>query len=135
RAGATWVSVHHEVCAKPKALIDKIHALGAKASIAINPETPVADAAEALPLVDMLLVMSVHPGFGGQSFIPTSVGKIEEVARRRAELGAKFLIEVDGGITEHNVAQVAAAGADVIVAGTAVFGAVDYAHAIQALRV
>jgi len=134
RAGASWVSIHHEVCPKPADLVGKIHALGAKASLAINPETPVADAADALPLIDMLLVMSVHPGFGGQSFIPASVGKVEEAARRRAELGATFLIEVDGGITAQNVAQVAAAGADVIVAGTAVFGADDYAQAIRTLR-
>jgi ribulose-phosphate 3-epimerase len=133
-AGASWVSVHQEVCPKPADLIGKIHALGAKASLAINPETPVAAAVDALPAIDMLLVMSVHPGFGGQAFIPTSIAKIEEAARLRARMGARFLIEVDGGITAANVERVAAAGADVIVAGTAVFGAPDYAEAIDALR-
>jgi len=134
RAGATWVSVHHEVCAKGREVVAQIHALGAKASIALNPETPVAAAADVLPVIDMLLVMSVHPGFGGQTFIPTTLGKIEEAARLRSSTGAHYLIEVDGGITTANVESIAAAGADVIVAGTSVFHADDYATAIRALR-
>jgi ribulose-phosphate 3-epimerase len=134
RAGASWVSVHHEACAKPADTIAEIHALGARASIALNPETPVAAAADVLPALDMLLLMSVHPGFGGQAFIPATLAKIEEAARLRLSMGASFVIEVDGGITTDNVERVAAAGADVIVAGTAVFGAGDYAGAINALR-
>ncbi len=134
RAGASWVSVHHEACPRPADVIAEIHALGAKASIALNPETPVSVATDVLPAIDMLLVMSVHPGFGGQAFIPTTIEKIEEAARLRSSIGARFLIEVDGGITAANVERVAAAGADVIVAGTAVFGADDYAGAISALR-
>ena len=134
RAGATWVSVHHEVCPKGADVVAQIHALGAKASIALNPETPVSAAADVLPAIDMLLVMSVHPGFGGQAFIPTTIEKIAEAARLRSSTGARFLIEVDGGITAANVEDVAAAGADVIVAGTSVFHADDYAIAIDALR-
>jgi ribulose-phosphate 3-epimerase len=134
RAGASWVSVHHEACAVPREAVAEIRALGAHASVALNPETPVAAAADVLPEIDMLLLMSVHPGFGGQAFIPTTLAKIEEAARLRATTHARFLIEVDGGITVENVERVAAAGADVIVAGTAVFGADDYASAIKALR-
>ena len=78
--------------------------------------------------------MSVHPGFGGQRFIPESLAKLSEARRLRAELGARFLIEIDGGITVENASAAAAAGADVIVAGTAIFGAPDYAAAITAMR-
>jgi ribulose-phosphate 3-epimerase len=134
RAGASWVSVHHEACAAPREAIAEIHALGARASLALNPDTPVAAVADVLPELDMLLLMSVHPGFGGQSFIPDTLAKVEEAARRRARIGADFLIEVDGGITAENAQRIAAAGADVLVAGTAVFGADDYARAITALR-
>ncbi len=133
-AGASWISVHYETCAALQQTVDQIHALGARASVAVNPETPVAAVANGLPEIDMMLVMSVHPGFGGQSFIPETLPKIEEAARLRDRLRASWLIEVDGGITTSNVAEVARAGADVIVAGTAVFGASDYASAIEALR-
>jgi ribulose-phosphate 3-epimerase len=134
RAGASWVSVHHEACAAPRETVAEIHALGARASVALNPETPVSAAADVLPDLDMLLLMSVHPGFGGQAFIPATLAKIEEAARLRAATGAAFLIEVDGGITAANVERIAGAGADVIVAGTAIFAADDYADAIAALR-
>jgi ribulose-phosphate 3-epimerase len=133
-AGADWVSIHHEVCPDPHALIADIRARGARPSMAINPETPVAAVERAAAELDMLLVMSVHPGFGGQGFIPESLGKLEEARRLRERLGAQFLIEVDGGITTENAAKVAAAGADVLVAGTAVFRAPDYAAAITAMR-
>ena len=133
-AGATWVSLHYEACAELREAIDEIHALGARASVALNPETPVAAVADALPDIDMLLLMSVHPGFGGQKFIPETLDKIAEAARLRERSSGRWLIEVDGGIGAANVESVAAAGADVIVAGTAVFGAEDYARAITILR-
>ena len=133
-AGADWVSIHYEVCPEPRNLIADIRARGARPAMAINPETPVAAVAGAVADVDMLLVMSVHPGFGGQGFIPESLGKLEDARRLRERIGAKFLIEVDGGITTENAAKIAAAGADVLVAGTAVFRAPDYAAAITALR-
>jgi ribulose-phosphate 3-epimerase len=133
-AGADWVSIHHETCPEPHELIADIRARGARPALAINPETPVAAVAGALPDLDMLLIMSVHPGFGGQGFIPETLQKLEEARRLRERLGATFLIEVDGGITTDNVGKVAAAGADVIVAGTAVFRAPDYAGAITAMR-
>jgi ribulose-phosphate 3-epimerase len=134
RAGASWVSVHHEACSAPRQTVAEIHALGARASIALNPETPVSAAADVLSELDMLLLMSVHPGFGGQTFIPATLAKVEAAARLRVATGARFLIEVDGGITAENVERIAGAGADVIVAGTAVFAADDYADAIAALR-
>ena len=134
RAGASWVSVHQETCADLPKVVDEIHALGAHASVAVNPETPVATVEAVAPMLDMLLVMSVHPGFGGQAFIPAALAKITEAVHLRERTGAHFLIEVDGGITTANVGRVAAAGADVIVAGTAVFGAPSYADAIHTLR-
>ena len=133
-AGADWVSIHHETCPEPHALIADIRARGARPSMAINPETPVASVIGAAAEIDMLLVMSVHPGFGGQGLIAETLPKLAEARRLRERLGAKFLIEVDGGITSENVGEVAAAGADVIVAGTAVFRAPDYAAAIAAIR-
>ena len=134
RAGAAWVSVHYEACQDLAATVDAIHALGARASAALNPDTPVAAVADALPMLDMLLLMSVHPGFGGQAFIPATLDKIAEAARLRTRTGARCLIEVDGGIGPDNARAVAAAGADVIVAGTAVFRSADYARAIATLR-
>jgi ribulose-phosphate 3-epimerase len=133
-AGANWVSIHHEACPEPRPVIAEIRARGARPSLAVNPETPVAVVAPSIPELDMVLVMSVHPGFGGQSFIPESLAKLEEARRLRERLNADFLIEVDGGITTDNAAAAAAAGADVIVAGTAVFGASDYRAAITAMR-
>ena len=134
RAGAASISVHQETCPDLAETVAEIRALGARPSVALNPDTPIDTVADVLPEVDMLLVMSVHPGFGGQSFIASALTKIEEARRLRDELGARFLIEVDGGITIANVGRVAAAGADVIVAGTAIFGAADFAAAITGIR-
>jgi ribulose-phosphate 3-epimerase len=133
-AGANWVSFHHEACREPQPLIADIRTRGARAALAINPETPVAAVHDLVSDLDMLLVMSVHPGFGGQPFIPETLPKLEEARRLRARLGKDFLIEVDGGITTENAGHAAAAGADVIVAGTAIFRAPDYAAAITAMR-
>ena len=133
-AGADWVSFHHEACGEPRPLIADIRARGARASLAINPETPIAAVRDDVASdLDMLLVMSVHPGFGGQAFIPEALPKLAEARRLRARLGKDFLIEVDGGITIENAGAAAAAGADVIVAGTAFFRASDYAAAITAM--
>jgi ribulose-phosphate 3-epimerase len=134
-AGAGWVSVHQETCPALRDTVARLHALGARAAVAINPDTPVAAVGDdVLAEIDMLLVMSVHPGFGGQSFIPGTLAKLRAAAERRRKLGARFLIEVDGGITVENVGEAAAAGADVIVAGTAIFRAPDYARAIASMR-
>jgi len=134
RAGADWLSVHQETCTALREVVAEIHALGARAAVAINPDTPVEAIADVLPEIDMLLVMSVHPGFAGQSFIGDSLRKLREAVRLRERLGASFLIEVDGGITTENAGHAAEAGADVIVAGTAIFRADNYARAITAMR-
>jgi ribulose-phosphate 3-epimerase len=133
-AGADWVSIHQETCPDPRALVADIRARGARPSLVINPETPVTSVEHAATEIDMLLVMSVHPGFGGQAFIPETLPKLTEARRMRERLGARFLIEVDGGITTDNAAEAARAGADVIVAGTAIFRASDYAAAIGTMR-
>ena len=133
-AGADWVSFHHEACGEPRPLIADIRSRGARASLAINPETPIAAVRDDVAAdLDMLLVMSVHPGFGGQAFIPEALPKLAEARRLRTRLGKDFLIEIDGGITIENAGEAAAAGADVIVAGTAFFRAPDYASAITAM--
>ena len=121
KAGADIISIHVEACKDVKAVLNEIRELGAKPGLAFNPETPVAELREYLPYVDLVVLMSVHPGFGGQAFIPESLDKIKELAALRAELDLDFLIEVDGGVKIDNVESVLSAGADVIVAGSAVF--------------
>jgi ribulose-phosphate 3-epimerase len=132
--GADFVSIHYEACPQPGALIAEIRSRGARPSLAVSPDTPVAVVTPSAPDLDMVLVMSVHPGFGGQSFIPESLARLEEARRLRERLGLRYLIEVDGGVTVENVGAAAQAGADVLVAGTAVFGAPDYGGAISAMR-
>lgn len=121
-AGADYISVHVEACKDVKDVLIQIRELGAKPGLAFNPETSVEELRPYLSLVDEVVLMSVHPGFGGQSFIPESMDKIRSLAALREELGLDFLIEVDGGIKINNVEEVLRAGADVIVAGSAVFG-------------
>ena len=133
-AGADWVSIHHEACPEPREVIADIRTRGARPSLAVSPDTPVAVLAPTAAELDMVLVMSVYPGFGGQRFIPGSLGKLAEARALRDRLGARFLIEVDGGITIENAAEAARAGADVLVAGTTIFGAADYAATITAMR-
>lgn len=121
KAGADYVTVHLEACEDVKTTLDKIHACGMKAGLAVNPETDVKELVPYLEDVEMILIMSVHPGFGGQKFIPESLDKIRAV---RAMLNEKNLdtdIQVDGGIYVENVREVLDAGANVIVAGSAVF--------------
>ena len=137
-AGADIVTFHREAvwgADEELALVERIHAAGAKAGIAINPETEVDRIEdEVLSAVDMVLVMSVHPGFGGQSYIPASADKVREVLSRAKALGRDILIEVDGGIGCDTAALVTAAGANVLVAGSAVFKQSDRAASIAAIR-
>ncbi|MCC6847638.1 MAG: ribulose-phosphate 3-epimerase [Deltaproteobacteria bacterium] len=132
--GADWVSIHYEACPEPRGVLADIRTRGARPSLAVSPDTPVAVVAPSARDLDMVLVMSVHPGFGGQKFLPGSLAKLEDARRLRDRLGLGFLIEVDGGVTVENAEAAARAGADVLVAGTAVFGATDYATAITAMR-
>ena len=121
KAGADIITVHVEACADVSATIDKIHAAGVKAGITLNPDTPVSAIKAYLSKVDMALVMSVNPGFGGQKFITESVDKIKELRRLVTEMNLNLDIEVDGGIKQDNLASVLEAGANVIVAGSAIF--------------
>lgn len=121
KAGADWISFHFEAAVHHHRIVEQIKELGAKAGIVVNPSTPVSFLEEILPYLDFVLIMSVNPGFGGQRFIPTSVRKIEKLRQMKEELNGELLIEVDGGIKVENVDSVLKAGANVIVAGSAVF--------------
>lgn len=120
-SGADIITVHVEACSDVAATLDKIRSYGVKAGITLNPDTPISAIEPYLDRVDMALVMSVNPGFGGQKFITSSVGKLKELKALREEKGLCFDIEVDGGINIENLPTVLEAGANVIVAGSAVF--------------
>jgi ribulose-phosphate 3-epimerase len=122
-AGADWVSVHYEACTHLHRSLQMIANHGMKPGVVINPATRVDVLVEILPMVHHVLVMSVNPGFGGQEFIPFSLDKIRRLAEIRRELGLAFRIEVDGGVAHDTVAQVVQVGAELLVAGNAVFGA------------
>ena len=122
-AGANWVIVHYEACRHLHRTLQLIAHHGMQPAVVINPATRVDLLVEILPMVHHVLIMSVNPGFGGQEFIPFSLDKIRALARMRQELGLAFRIEVDGGVAHDTVAQVVQAGADLLVAGNAVFGA------------
>jgi len=133
-AGANGVTVHAETCPHLHRTLCQIREAGARPGVALNPSTPVEPILHVLHLVDLVLVMTVNPGFGGQSFIRETVPKIARLARAAREGGLPFHLEVDGGIAADTAAEVAAAGADILVAGTAVFGTPDYGAAIAELR-
>jgi len=122
-AGANWVSVHYEACRHLHRSLTNIVDHGMKPGVVLNPATRVNFIKDILPMVHHVLIMSVNPGFGGQSFIPFSLDKIRRLAELRLEMGLAFRIEVDGGVAHDTVAQVVQAGADLLVAGSAVFGA------------
>ena len=124
-AGADLVTIHYEATADPAACLRAIRAAGARAGISIKPATPVGVLRDLLPMLDLVLVMSVEPGFGGQSFIPEALDKIRELRTMIDRAGTATLIEVDGGISARNAREVFEAGADAVVAGSAVFKAAD----------
>jgi ribulose-phosphate 3-epimerase len=134
KAGANFISVHPEIAAKLSDLIRQIREHGVRPSVAINPETPLETVIDVLPSIDMLLVMSVHPGFAEQEFIESVVDKIEEAARLKRTRGLSYLIEVDGGIKVNNTGRVAAAGAEVLVSGSGIFETPNYGETIAAMR-
>ena len=121
KAGADLITVHLEACEDINATIEKIRACGCKVGVSICPDTPVISVKDLLKKVDMILIMSVHPGFGGQAFIPESLDKIRELKAMIDAEGLRVDIQVDGGIYTHNVEEVIEAGANVIVAGSAIF--------------
>ena len=133
-AGAAMVSVHEEADAHLHRTLASIKAAGAQAGVVINPATPIESLAEALPYVDYVLVMSVNPGFGGQKFIPTSIDKLRRLRRMIDERQLDVRIEIDGGVDLENIASVVSAGAEIIVAGSAIFGAKDPESAVRGLR-
>jgi len=131
-AGANWVSVHYEACRHLHRTLEHIEQHGMKPAVVINPATRVDFLVEILPMVHHVLVMSVNPGFGGQKFIPFTLDKIRQLVGLRAELDLDFRIEVDGGVAHDTIAKVVEAGADLLVAGSAVF---DSGHPEKEARV
>ena len=135
QAGADTITVHVESSLHLHRLLTEIKQLGKRAGITLNPATPLCMLEELLPEADRVLVMSVNPGFGGQSFIPSALDRIAKLAAWRQEKGYHYDIEVDGGVYAGNAGQIAAAGADILVAGSAVFGAAgDIAAAIRQIK-
>ena len=134
RAGADLISLHPEAGPHLHRSLQTIRGLGKRAGVVLNPATPVAAVAHVLDLCDLILVMSVNPGFGGQSFLDSQLPKLAALRRLIDESGRDIALQVDGGVTVETAPRCIAAGADVLVAGTAVFGAPDYAAAIRALR-
>ena len=134
KAGADWISIHPDTCANPNATLQKLHELGAKTSIAINPDVPLSQVESCFGDIDMVLMMTVFPGFGGQAFISDVLAKITAARNFIAERKLPVLIEVDGGIKTDNIARVVQAGGNVIVSGSGIFKTADYAATIQQMR-
>lgn len=134
KAGADWICVHAEAETHLHRTITRIKELGKKAGVALNPHTPLEMVEYLLSELDFVLIMTVNPGFGGQKFIPQVLKKIERLRKMIDERGLKTLIEVDGGINKETAKDVISAGADILVAGTAVFKEKDYRIAIEVLR-
>ena len=134
KAGARMVSIHIEADPNAHRTLSSIRAAGALAGIVINPGTSLHALDEVIKFVDYVLVMSVNPGFGGQEFIPESLDKVRRLRKMIDERGLKVRIEIDGGINSENIAEVTSAGAEIIVAGSAIFGAPDPAVALRQMR-
>ncbi|MCL2816837.1 MAG: ribulose-phosphate 3-epimerase [Clostridiales bacterium] len=133
-AGADSLTVHAEACSHLHRTVQKIKSLGAAAGVAVCPATPLCALTEILPELDMVLLMSVNPGFGGQKFIPSSLEKAAKLRQMIDERGLSVKIEIDGGITLENAAKAAASGVDILVSGAALFGAPDLAAAVREMR-
>jgi len=135
KAGADYITVHVETAFHLNRLVQSIREhKGVKAGVSLNPATPLSSLDCILPDIDLVLIMSVNPGFGGQSFISSAMDKIRQLRKRIDDPGLKVEIEVDGGVKPDNAAEIIRAGADILVAGSAVFGTRDYAAAIQGIR-
>lgn len=132
--GAMMMNVHYEACPHLHRVIQQIKGAGMKAGVTLNPATPVSLLADILADVDMVLLMSVNPGFGGQKFIPHTLDKIRELRALIERTGSHALIEVDGGVNEETAKALVEAGADVLVAGSYVFGAADRKEAVRQLK-
>lgn len=133
-AGADWITVHVETCTHLHRTIHRIKELGKKAGAVLNPATPLSTLDYILEDVDLVMLMSVNPGFGGQSFIPSTLDKTRALKARIDERGLNVGIEIDGGVSPKTISAIAEAGANIFVAGSAVFGAPDYGRAISAMK-
>ena len=133
-AGSDYITVHVEACRHLHRILQQIRESGAKAGVSLNPSTPPSSIEQVLPDLDMVLVMTVNPGFGGQKFISSMLDKIAAVRRMLDSTGRKILLEVDGGATLENAAQIRKAGADILVGGASVFKSPDYGAAIKGLK-
>ncbi|MDP5208791.1 ribulose-phosphate 3-epimerase [Microbulbifer sp. 2205BS26-8] len=133
-AGANYITFHPEASRHPDRSLQLIRSLGCKAGLALNPASSLDAAKYVMDKLDMILLMSVNPGFGGQKFIPSTLAKLSEARRMIDASGFDIRLEIDGGVNRDNIADIAAAGADTFVAGSAIFGTADYAEAIGALR-
>lgn len=134
KAGADILTVHYEACTHLHRTISRIQELGMKAGVALNPHTPIEVLTEIAPMLDLVLIMSVNPGFGGQRFIAAANDKVARLKALRNQTKSHFLIEVDGGVNLETGAQLAQAGADALVAGSFVFGSADPSATIAALQ-
>lgn len=134
KAGANLISFHPEASEHVDRTVGLIKECGCKAGLVLNPATSLACLDYVLPQLDFVLLMSVNPGFGGQQFIPYTLDKLREVRRRIDATGRDIWLEIDGGVKVDNIAQIAAAGADTFVAGSAIFGSVDYRSTVAAMR-
>jgi ribulose-phosphate 3-epimerase len=134
KAGSNYITVHVETCPHLHRTIQSIKEEGVKAGVTLNPATPLSSVEEILGDVDLLLIMSVNPGFGGQGFIPSALEKLRRARAMIDQRGAKVELEIDGGIKVENVAAIAQAGADILVSGSAIFESKDYKDTIQKMR-
>jgi ribulose-phosphate 3-epimerase len=133
-AGADYLTVHVEACPHLHRTVQAIKERGVKAGVTLNPATPLGSVETILPDADLLLIMSVNPGFGGQSFIPASLQKIAQARAMIEHVHSRALLEVDGGVKVENAAQIVQAGADILVSGSAIFSSRDYGATITAMR-
>lgn len=133
-AGADWLSVHYETCPHLHSSVQRIKKLGMKAGVVINPHNPVSLLRDIIPDADYVLLMSVNPGFGGQKFIESTYRRLQELSDLKAKMNPNLLIEVDGGVDTSNAGMLAQAGANILVAGSAVFGAKDPRASIAEIK-
>jgi ribulose-phosphate 3-epimerase len=134
KAGSDWITVHVEATVHLHRLVSLIRERGVRAGVSLNPATPLSQVEPILPEIDLLLVMTVNPGFGGQKFIEGMLPKIAEAKRLIRGIAPEVLIEVDGGVTRKNIRSIADAGADILVAGSSVFGSANYTETIGAMK-
>jgi ribulose-phosphate 3-epimerase len=133
-AGSDWITIHLEATVHLHRTVAKVRERGLRAGVSLNPATPLAQIEPILPDIDLLLIMTVNPGFGGQKFIEGSLSRIRQAKEMIRTLAPKVFLEVDGGVTLQNIRAIADAGADILVAGSAIFGSGDYAGTIGAMK-